>query len=745
MTYTVYEAMPLSQMLARVQKYYPGDGYKLVEKAYLFAQEAHKDQYRKSGEPYFTHPCFVASILVELSLDPPTIAAGLLHDTVEDCEGITLDTIRQEFGEEVAMLVDGVTKLNKLDFADKEEAQAESLRKMILAMGKDIRVVLIKLADRLHNMRTLKFQKEERRVAIARETLDIYAPIAHRLGVYAIKQELEDLSLRYIDPVGYENLVQKVGQKRSEREENIRMVIDELSAKLDEQHIHHTIDGRPKHFYSIYRKMVLQNKPFDQIYDLIAIRVLVDSVPDCYAVLGIVHTLWNQMPGRFKDYISVPKANMYQSLHTTVVGGRKMPFPFEVQIRTWEMHRIAEYGIAAHWRYKEGKSSDDLDDKLYWLRQILDWQNDTKDASEFMQSLKVDLFADEVFVFTPKGKVISLPKGATPLDFAYRIHSEIGNKCVGAKVNGRIVPLDSKLETGDFVEVLTSQGSKGPKLDWLNIVKTSEAKAKIRAFFKRELKDEHIERGRDMLEKEARRQGYTIAQLIRPDNTEMIRNKYSLNTLDDLYAAIGFGGISVNQVMTRLVEDYKRYQQKLNPAPPITAQDLVTQQPASKPQSQQSSSNGVFVKGEPGLLVRFAKCCSPLPGDEIIGYITRGRGVSVHRADCLNVRDIVANEPERLVDVAWAGDATGDFSAEIQIIAYDHAGLLADLSLLFSQIEVPILSVSAHTNAKSNMSAASATTSINLTIETKNTLQLDKVIRQLKKRSDVIEVYRVST
>ena len=370
---------------------------------------------------------------MELSLDPPTIAAGLLHDTVEDCEGITLDTIRQEFGEEVAMLVDGVTKLNKLDFADKEEAQAESLRKMILAMGKDIRVVLIKRADRLHNMRTLKFQKEERRVAIARETLDIYAPIAHRLGVYAIKQELEDLSLRYIDPVGYENLVQKVGQKRSEREENIRMVIDELSAKLDEQHIHHTIDGRPKHFYSIYRKMVLQNKPFDQIYDLIAIRVLVDSVPDCYAVLGIVHTLWNQMPGRFKDYISVPKANMYQSLHTTVVGGRKMPFPFEVQIRTWEMHRIAEYGIAAHWRYKEGGgAANDLDSKLYWVRQILDWQSDTRDSREFLDTLKTDLFSEEVFLFTPKGDVISMPKGATPLDFAYRIHSAVGNKCVGS-------------------------------------------------------------------------------------------------------------------------------------------------------------------------------------------------------------------------------------------------------------------------------------------------------------------------
>lgn len=737
------ECKNLDELIATLVKYHPEANVELVEKAYHFAEKAHAGQLRKSGEPYFVHPLTVAGILAKLMLDAPTIAAGLLHDTVEDCDDVTIEVIEQEFGQEVALLVDGVTKLKRLDFTSRVEQQAESIRKMILAMSKDIRVVLIKLADRTHNMRTLKSQPPESQKRIAQETLDIYAPLAHRLGVYKIKQELEDLCLRYLDPEGYQNLIVKVGMKRAEREENIRTVIDTLSDKLKEMNIHYEIDGRPKHFYSIYRKMVLQHKPFEQIFDLIAIRVLVDTVQDCYAVLGVVHTLWKQVPNRFKDYISMPKPNMYQSLHTTVVGENGMPF--EVQIRTYEMHRIAEYGIAAHWRYKEGKSSDDLDDKLYWLRQILDWQNDTKDASEFMQSLKVDLFADEVFVFTPKGKVISLPKGATPLDFAYRIHSEIGNKCVGAKVNGRIVPLDSKLETGDFVEVLTSQGSKGPKLDWLNIVKTSEAKAKIRAFFKRELKDEHIERGRDMLEKEARRQGYTVAQLIRSDNTEMIRNKYSLNTLDDLYAAIGFGGISVNQVMTRLVEDYKRYQQKLNPAPPITAQDLVTQQPASKPQSQQSSSNGVFVKGEPGLLVRFAKCCSPLPGDEIIGYITRGRGVSVHRADCLNVRDIVANEPERLVDVAWAGDATGDFSAEIQIIAYDHAGLLADLSLLFSQIEVPILSVSAHTNAKSNMSAASATTSINLTIETKNTLQLDKVIRQLKKRSDVIEVYRVST
>ena len=730
----------LEELKSKILHYHPTDDVGLVERAFYFAQEAHKDVMRKSGKPYFTHPLRVAFILSDLMMDSTTCAAGLLHDVVEDTD-ITLNDITEKFGSEVALLVDGVTKLNKLDFISREEQQAESLRKMFLAMAKDIRVVIIKLADRLHNMRTLKFQKPDRQVAIAKETLDVYAPLAHRLGMFAIKWELEDLSLRYIEPAIYYDLVEKVGMKRAEREETIRQVISILSEKLQEAGIKAEIEGRPKHFYSIYRKMYLQHKDFDQIYDLIATRVIVDTVQECYAVLGIVHTLWSQVPGRFKDYISVPKQNMYQALHTTVVGLGGQTF--EVQIKTHEMHNTAEYGIAAHWRYKEGKSSDDLDDKLYWLRQILDWQDDTKDAGEFMQSLKVDLFADEVLVFTPKGKVMSLPKGATPLDFAYRIHSEIGNKCVGAKVNKRIVPLDSKLETGDFVEVLTSQGSKGPKLDWLNIVKTSEAKAKIRAFFKRELKDEHIEHGRDMLEKEAKRQGYTVSQLIRSDNSDMIRNRYSLNTLDDLYAAIGYGGISINQVMTRLVEDYRKYQQKLNPAPPMVAQDLVSQQPPAKAQTKQSTSNGIIVKGESGLLVRFAKCCSPLPGDEIIGYITRGRGVSVHRADCLNVRDIVTNEKDRLVDVAWAGDSIGDFSAEIQIIAYDHAGLLADLSLLFSQIEVPITSVSAHTTAKANMSAASATTSINLTIETKNTLQLDKVIRQLKKRSDVIEVYRV--
>ena len=525
MAFTAYEAMPLDQMLNRIQKYHPGDGYKLVEKAWHFAEQAHAGQIRKSGEPYFIHPCLVASILTELMIDPPTIAAGLLHDTVEDCDKISLENIRREFGDEVAELVDGVTKLNKLDFANREEAQAESLRKMILAMSKDIRVVLIKLADRLHNMRTLRFQAPDRQKAIARETLDIYAPLAHRLGVYALKSELEDLSLKYLDPDGYNQIVHLVGMKRAEREESIRLVIDELSERLDQQGIHFDIDGRSKHFYSIYRKMILQNKPFDQIYDLIAIRVIVDTIPDCYTVLGIVHTLWNQVPGRFKDYISVPKANMYQSLHTTVVGGRKIPFPFEVQIRTWEMHRIAEYGIAAHWRYKEGSAADNLDNKLFWVRQMLDWQTETRDSKEFLDTLKTDLFSEEVFLFTPKGDVISMPKGATPLDFAYRIHSAVGNKCVGARINGKIFPLDTPLETGDRVEIITSASSKGPSTDWLRICKTPQAKAKIRQFLKKELRDENIELGRSMLDKECARRGAHMSDLAKPEYYEPLLKK----------------------------------------------------------------------------------------------------------------------------------------------------------------------------------------------------------------------------
>ena len=511
LTYITNECMPLEKMLARVEKQHPGgESAQLVKKAYEFAENAHMGQVRKSGEPYFIHPVSVASILTDLMIDATTIAAGFLHDTVEDCPEVTLDTIRAEFGDEVAQLVDGVTKLDKLDFTNREEQQAESLRKMILAMSKDIRVVIIKLADRLHNMRTLRFQAENRQRAIAHETLDIYAPLAHRLGMGSVKSELEDLSFKYIDPEAFHDIAQKVGLRRTEREENIRMVISELSEKLDKQGIRYDMDGRPKHLYSIYKKMHGQGKSFDQIYDLIAVRVMVDTVQDCYTVLGIVHTLWNQIPGRFKDYISVPKGNMYQSLHTTVIGGRKMPFPFEIQIRTWEMHRLAEYGVAAHWRYKEGTKSGSLDDKLYWLRQILDWQGDTRDSKEFIDSLKTDLFSEEVLLFTPKGDIISMQRGATPIDFAYRIHSGVGNKCVGAKVNGRIVPLETELQTGDRVEIITSTNSKGPSNDWLRIVKTQQAKSKIRQFLKRELKGENVQKGRDMLEHEAKRRGVDL-------------------------------------------------------------------------------------------------------------------------------------------------------------------------------------------------------------------------------------------
>ena len=537
---TAYECMTLEQMIARMKHYHPNADASLVERAYAFAERVHGGQRRLSGEPYIIHPVYVASILTEIGIDAPTIAAGLLHDTVEDCKDVTLDVIRQEFGEEVAMLVDGVTKLSQLDFTDREERQAETLRKMILAMGRDIRVVLIKLADRLHNMRTLKFQPVERQVAIARETLDIYAPLAHRLGVYTIKAELEDLSLRYIDPEGYQDVARKVGMKRAEREENIKIVIEELSQKLKDLGMHFEVAGRPKHLYSIYRKMVIQNKPFDQIYDLIAIRVLVDTVPDCYTVLGVCHTLWTQVPGRFKDYISVPKNNMYQSLHTTVIGGRRIPFPFEIQIRTWEMHHVAEYGIAAHWRYKEGGDDKAFDRKLYWLRQILDWQGETRDSHEFIDGLKTDIFAEQVFIFTPKGDIIDMPRGATPLDFAYRVHSAVGNSCIGAKVNGRIVPLDTPLETGDRVEIMTSSAAKGPSMDWLKIVKTQGARSKIRQYFKRELRGENVTKGKDLLDREAKRRGLQLGVLMKDENLEPLLKKYAFSDAEDIYGAVGY-------------------------------------------------------------------------------------------------------------------------------------------------------------------------------------------------------------
>ena len=721
----------VEELIERIRRYHPDDDMDLVRRAYAFSEQAHHEQRRKSGDPYIVHPCAEAVILADLMLDATTIAAGLLHDCVEDVECVTTQTIREMFGQDVELLVDGVTKLSKLNFSSREEQQAESLRKMFLAMAKDIRVVLIKLADRLHNMRTLKYQKPERQVPIARETLDIYAPLAHRLGVYTIKWELEDLALRYIDPDGYYDLVAKVGMRREEREKLIASVTRQLQDSLRKTGIKAEIEGRPKHFYSIYKKMKSQNKTFDQINDLIAIRVLVNTQQDCYYVLGVVHTLWPQVPGRFKDYISVPKANMYQSLHTTVVNQGR---PFEVQIRTFEMHRTAEYGIAAHWRYKEGKQIDELDTKLSWLRRILDWQSEARDSSDFGELLKFDLFADEVFVFTPKGDVVSLPRGATPLDFAYRIHSAVGNRCIGAKVNGRIVPLSSSLETGDFVEVMTSQASHGPSRDWLNIVKTSEAKAKIRAWLKKEEREENVVKGKEMLAAEAKKAGYTMAQLTKADILEPVFKRYSLSSLDDLYATIGFGGLSTLQLLNRLTEEYKK--QNKAEAPPLPIVEKPAEE-AKKP-APSSSSNGVIVKGESGMLVRFARCCNPLPGDEIVGYITRGRGVSVHRADCVNLKD-AGVEPERMIEVEWESSGAGSYEADIQMLCYDHAGLFAEISLMFASQNVPVTAVTAHT-VKNKQGLCT----MNMTIVIQTTQQLDKLLRDLQKRPDVIEVFRVA-
>ncbi len=726
-TYMTSERMSLATMLARVKQHHPGDSYLLVKKAYEFAEKAHCGQTRKNGEPYFTHPISVASILTDIMIDAPTIAAGILHDTVEDCDGITYETIREEFGEEVAIMVDGVTKLDKLDFSNREEQKAESTRKMILAMSKDIRVVIIKLADRLHNMRTMAHQKPDRQKAIAHETLDIFAPIAHRLGMNSIKQELEDLCFKYIDPEAYHDVVQKVGMRRVEREKNIRQVISKLSDQLDKHNLHYEIDGRPKHLYSIYKKMYKQNKTFDQIYDLIAVRVLVDSVSDCYSVLGEVHTLWTQIPGRFKDYISVPKGNMYQSLHTTLMGGREMPFPFEVQIRTWEMHRIAEFGVAAHWRYKEGRSDAELDKKLYWLRQIMDWQSETRDSQEFISSLKTDLFSEEVFIFTPKGDIMSMQRGATPIDFAYRIHSGVGDRCTGAKINGRIVPLDTPLQTGDRIEIITSANSKGPSMDWLKVAKTQQAKAKIRQFFKRELRGENVIRGRESLEREAKRRGTTFPVLNKPEYFEPLLKRYAFSELEDIYGAVGYGGMASTYVISRLLEEQRKHEEPVAPVVPELTQEEIKKK-LGKP------TNGIYVEGESGMAVRFARCCSPVPGDEIVGYITRGRGVSVHKSDCTN---IPSAEQERIVGVSWAETKENEhFNASVQLVARDHVGLIGEIGLMIVSMGISISGIYTSTSKVSKVER------LNLVLNVKSREQIDRVIKALEARKDIIEVYR---
>ncbi len=720
----------LEEILTQVRKYHPEGDISVVERAYRFAEDAHKQQKRLSGEPYFSHPCEVAYILATLMQDSDTVAAGLLHDCVEDVKDVTSEGMEKMFGADIAQLVDGVTKLDKIDFFSREQAQMESIRKMFIYMAKDIRVVLIKLADRLHNMRTLKTQKPARQKPIAQETLDIYAPLAHRLGVYAVKWELEDLALRYIDPEGYYQIVDKIGMKRSDREDWIEDIVKSLKTLMDDNNIKCEIDGRPKHIYSIYRKMKNQGKTFDQITDLIAVRVIVDSSStECYSVLGLVHKNWPLIPGRFKDYISVPKHNMYQSLHTTVVGrdGR----PFEVQIRTREMHRTAEYGVAAHWRYKEGKAHTSLDEKLGWVRSMLEWQGDPTSSETFSNQIKNALFAEEVMVFTPRGDIVTLPKDATPLDFAYRIHSAVGHHCVGAKINKKIVPLPTPLQTGDFVEIMTNPNSHGPSLDWLNIVVTNEAKSKIRSFLKNASKDENMVRGREMLEKEAKRLGYTFSDLCKQEYLDVLYKRYSLSNQDDLYVTVGFGGLSAAQILNRLIDENRKKQKAEAPKLPE-----ITETPREK-HEQVSNNQGVMVEGDPGMLIRFAHCCNPLPGDSIIGYITRGRGVSVHRADCLNMQD-EGVEPERMIRVEWASSGSEAYDADIQVISYDKAGLLADLSSLFATLEVPIVAISART-------MKNGTSQITLTLSIKNTTQLEKIIKQLRKRNDIIEVFRVST
>ncbi len=714
------------RLVDRVKEYYPQCDFDEIDRAYNFAKKAHEGQQRVSGEPYIVHPLEVAYILAELELDCTSIVVGLLHDIIEDTD-YTHEQIEREFGQEVALLVDGVTKLGKIPYTTKEEQQAENLRKMFLAMAKDIRVILIKLADRVHNMRTLRYMRADKQDEKARETLEIYAPLAHRLGIYKIKWELEDLSLRFIDPKGYYDLVDKISKKRREREAFIEDITNTLKEKLSELNIDADIEGRPKHFYSIYRKMKEQNKSLEEIYDLFAVRIVVSSIKDCYTALGLVHEHYRPMPGRFKDYIGMPKPNMYQSLHTTLVGSEGQPF--EVQIRTWDMHRTAEYGIAAHWKYKEGTNQGDgLDSKLVWLRQLLEWQKEMRDAKEFMETLKIDLFTDEVFVFTPKGDVISLPVNSTPIDFAYSIHSAVGNRMTGAKVNGKMVSLDYTLKNGDIIEILTSSNIHGPSLDWLKMVKSSQAKNKILQWFKKERREENIAKGKDAIERELKRVGLTFNQLFKPEWTDMVLKRYGFNSYEDCIASIGYGGITASKVVSRLREEYRKT---------LKEQDILAlpEQEAKSPKKKtKPPESGVVVKEIDNCLVRLSKCCNPLPGDEIIGYITRGRGVSVHRSDCSNIKDF-ADEHNRMIEVEWYKCPNISYNANLQILASDRAGLLVDVSNTINDAKAALKAINARTTKNK-------TVAMNLTIEIVDTEQLDKIIRKIRKLEGVYEVVR---
>ena len=715
-----------NRLIEIIKSYQPDETCENIRKAYELADEAHKEQKRVNGDPYILHPLAVAEILADMEIDTTTITASLLHDVVEDTEYM-LEDIERIFGKEVAFLVDGVTKLNRLDYRTKEDQQVNSMRKMFLAMAKDIRVVVIKLADRLHNMRTLKYMRSEKQKRIAQETLEIYAPLAHRLGIFNIKWELEDLSFRYMEPDKYYDLVDQMKEKRKVREEIVNEAIDVLKKTLTESSISFEINGRPKHFYSIYKKMKKDNRDLSQIYDLYAIRVIVDTVQDCYGVLGIVHSLWKPLPYRFKDYIAMPKPNNYQSLHTTVIGTRGQPV--EIQIRTWDMHHIAEYGVAAHWRYKEGRASQKatgFDEKMGWLRNLLEWQ-DTSNPQEFVNALKLDAFSDEVFVFTPRGDVIDLPQGAIPIDFAYRIHTDVGHRCVGAKVNGKIVPLDYALKNGDIVEVITSKTGK-PSLDWLKIVGSSESRSKIRNWFKKENREENIEKGSAALEKECKRLGHDWKLVSHSGRIAKVAKQMNAGTEDDLLAAVGYGGFAVNTVLIKLLELHKeldRVDDEQN------EKSLIEKLKPRKASGHNHSA--VLVKGESGLLVRLSKCCSPVPGDPIIGFVTRGRGVSVHRADCPNVR--LDEDVDRLIDVEWDYGMSESFEVNMEISAYDRTGMIADIMAALAEMKISITSINAKVSETKSVT-------IHLGISIKDLAQFEFVATKIRRLKDVYKVQR---
>ncbi|MDF2887671.1 MAG: (p)ppGpp synthetase SpoT/RelA [Lacrimispora sp.] len=730
------------ELVASIKRYHPSDDISMIEKAYHIAADAHKDQVRKSGEPYIIHPLCVAIILADLEMDKETIAAGILHDVVEDTV-MSLDELRAEFGEEVALLVDGVTKLTQISWSmDKMEIQAENLRKMFLAMAKDIRVIIIKLSDRLHNMRTLQYMRPEKQKEKAKETMEIYAPIAHRLGISKIKIELDDLSLKYLEPDTYYELAEKISLKKDAREYFVKSIVEEVEEHLKEAGIEAGVDGRVKHFFSIYKKMVNQNKTLDQIYDLFAVRIIVDNVKDCYAALGVIHELYKPIPGRFKDYIAMPKPNMYQSLHTTLIGNNGQPF--EIQIRTYEMHRTAEYGIAAHWKYKESGSGQVAagkeQEKLSWLRQILEWQKDMSDNKEFLNMVKgdLDLFSDSVYCFTPSGDVKNLPSGSTPIDFAYSIHSAVGNKMVGARVNGKLVNIEYVIGNGDQVEIITSQNSKGPSRDWLNVVKSTQAKNKINQWFKTELKEDNILRGKEMVDRYCKAKGIIYSEINKPEYQGKVMKRYAFRDWDSVLASIGHGGLKEGQVINKMVDE-KDKKLKKDVTDTTILNDI--EDMGSRLPIKRRSGSGIVVKGIHDLAVRFSKCCSPVPGDEIVGFVTRGRGISIHRTDCVNVLNLPEDERNRLIDAEWQeseGDSTKErYSAEIKIFANNRIGMFVDISKVFTERQIDITSMNSRTNKQGKAT-------ITMTFETHGVEELGKLVDKLRQIEGVIDIERTA-